>query len=224
MEVRDSSIKINWDFCLNLGEIDNNVQKVFKDKENHYMVFQNETVLFTEFKGDFCRIILEKFKDLFGINKTGTHIAKYNKKNIVINRIENTMNIKRYLYENNTTVKKLPISIKKEVQKIIAFKWIFCMKSINEKTIYIRTKPDSSVEVLSFNENSLSFYKDILSTRLIKDWFENGFEGLYFTCKELIDDRDISYLRLQIQKIIETYDRDLISWSNEIFKRLLSFY
>ncbi len=226
MEVKES-IKINWDCCINLGEISDKVEKVYESEDEDYLVLSKEKILFTDFKGNFTPIILEKIKDLFEISKNGIQVAKLNKKNILLHKIENTVNLKTYLFENNLTLKKLPLSFKKEVRKIIAFKWIFCLKTINEGSIYVRNQGSlgsSSPEILSFKENSFSYFNDSISQKLIKDWFDNGFEGFYNTCKELINDRDISFLRLQIQKIIETYDKDLIAWSNEIFKRLLSFY
>jgi hypothetical protein len=224
MEVDKSIIKIDWERCINLGEIGDKVEKVYENEEQKFLVLSKEKILFSDFKGNFSPIILEKIKDLFEIKKSGIQIAKLNKKNIILQRIENTVDLKTYMYENNLTYKKFPLSLKKEVRKIIAFKWIFCLKNINERTIYIRTNKDLSIDVLSFKENSITYSSDIIPQKMIKDWFENGFEGLYNTCKELIDDREISFLRLQIQKIIETYDRDLVSWSNEIFNRLLSFH
>jgi hypothetical protein len=229
MEVKES-IKIDWGCCSNLGEISDKVEKVYKIEDENYLVLSKEKILFSNFKGNFVPIILEKLKDLFEINKNGIQVAKLSKKNIVLHRTENTMNLKTYLFENNLTLKKLPLSFKKEVRKIIAFKWIFCLKIIKEASIYVRVIPETKhkeiklFEILSFNENTVSYFDDSISQKLINDWFDNGFEGFYDTCKELINDRDISFLRLQIQKIIETYDRDLVSWTNEIFRRLLSFY
>ena len=151
-------------------------------------------------------------------------LNKYNKKNIIISKVENTIELKKYLSDYDISIKKLPKEIRKEICKVIAFKWIFCLKNINENSIYLRIEKDNPVEILSFKEENHNYFNDNISGRIVKDWFEKGYEGFYDTCKELINDRDISLLRLQIQKIIESYDRNFIPWSNEIFKRLLNFY
>jgi glycosylphosphatidylinositol transamidase (GPIT) subunit GPI8 len=119
MEVDKSIIKIDWERCINLGEIGDKVEKVYENEEQKFLVLSKEKILFSDFKGNFSPIILEKIKDLFEIKKSGIQIAKLNKKNIILQRIENTVDLKTYMYENNLTYKKFPLSLKKEVRKII---------------------------------------------------------------------------------------------------------
>jgi hypothetical protein len=217
--------KITWDNSY-IGEINSLVKESKEDSKSiivelKFEEFNIETAILFNFES-FIPLICEEFKDLFKLRRSGKHIVKYQNKHMLMSKFDAQINLKEYMKINNIKTKNLPQYIINEVQKFIAFRWLICLKNIKENSLNIVFDKLNSPYIVSFFENEIN-YNSKTTKRLIDDWFEN-LENFYQVVKSLIDNRDISLLRFEIQKIIEKYDKNLIGWSNVIFNRMSGIY
>jgi hypothetical protein len=210
-------LKIDWDNTF-IGEIDKLVSESIEDKNVIYITISNEKASLYEFE-NFIPLICEEFKDLFKLRKSGKHIVKFKNKYKIMVKNKTQFNLKYYLESQDIKINKLPDYIKKEVQNFIAFRYICCLKINNEKCFDIVFDSLIPPYIIDKSEEEIK-YQSKISQRLINDWYGNT-ENFHNTIKELINDRDISLLRFQIQKIIEKYDKNLITWSNVIYNRMM---
>jgi hypothetical protein len=209
-------IKIDWDNTF-IGEIDTLVSESNNEKNKINILICNEKVSLYEFE-NFIPLICEELKELFKLRKSGKHIVKYKNKHMLMVKSKNQFNLKYYLESQNIKINKLPDYIKNEVKKFIAFRYICCLKTNTEKCFDIVFDPLVPPYIIDTSEDDIN-YNSKISQRLITDWYGNT-ENFHNTIKELINDRDITLLRFQIQKIIEKFDKNLITWSNVIYNRM----
>jgi hypothetical protein len=209
-------LKIDWDNTF-IGEIDTLVSEAIENKGIYNVTICNEKVSLYEFE-NFIPLICEELKDLFKLRKSGKHIVKYNNKHRIMVKNKTQFNLKYYLESQDIKINKLPEYIKNEVQKFIAFRYICCLKNNTEKCFDIVFDPLIPPYIIDKSEEEIN-YQSKISQRLINDWYGTT-ENFHNVIKKLIDDRDISLLRFQIQKIIEKYDKNLITWSNVIYNRM----
>jgi hypothetical protein len=214
--------KITWDNSY-IGEIDSLVSDEISEKKYlivslRYNEYTTEKAILYEFES-FVPLICEDFKDIFNLRKNGKHIVKYKSKHMIMIKYKLQTNLKDYMKMNSFEIKDLPDYIKKDIQKFIVFRYIFCLKNINETSFDIVYEAFNPPFIINNLENDLN-YKVKVTRRLINDWFGNT-ENFIKTIKSMINGRDISLLRFQIQNIIEKYDKNLIGWSNIIYNRLL---
>jgi hypothetical protein len=219
-EIKDQ--KINWDNSY-IGEIDLLVTQAIEDKK--YILIDlkcdtdtDEKAILYNFES-FVPLICEDFKDLFNLKKTGKHIVKYKHKHMLMVRFKTQANLRDYLKLNNINPRTVPDYLKEDIQKYIAFRYIFSLKTINETTLSIVFNSIFTPYIVSTFENELN-YRVKLSQRIIDDWFDD-IEHFHKVVKSMIGDRDVTLLKFQIQKIIEKYDKSLIGWTNVIYNRLL---
>ena len=209
--------KIEWDNSF-IGEIDSLVSEANTTNNIISIIINNEKALLYEFD-NFIPLICEELKDLFKLKKSGKHIVKYKHKHMLMVKNNTQFNLKYYLDFQKIKINKLPEYIKNEVQKFIVFRWLCCLKNNTEKCFDIVFEPLIPPYIVNNNEDEINFDSKI-SQRLIHDWFKNR-EEFNKIIESLIDNRDVSMLRFQIQKIIEKYNKNLITWSNVIYNRLL---
>ena len=222
-EIKDQ--KINWDNSY-IGEIDSLVSQNIEDKKYtfinlKYTESDNEKAILYNFDG-FIPLICEEFKSLFKLRNNGKHIVKYKNKHMLMVKHKTQTNLKDYLKVNNITIRSLPDYIKKDVKNFIAFRYLFCLKTINESSLDIVFEPSVVPYIINNLEQEIN-YKSKISQRLIDDWFDNT-ENFHQFIKTMIGDNDVTILKFQIQKIIEKYDKGLIGWSNIIYNRFLQIY
>jgi hypothetical protein len=111
-----------------------------------------------------------------------------------------------------------------EMRKIFAFRWLVCLNCNFESKIEVRINhglifPVSCYET-TFSLDSGSSKCRIPNT-IIKDWFDNDDEILEKTVKFLLEDKDPTLLKFEIQKIINKYSNRHIAWVNAIYEKLL---
>lgn len=222
MNVQIKEHKINWDNSY-IGEIDSLVSHSIEYKtyiiiDLKYDINTIEKAILYNFES-FIPLICEDFKELFNLRKTGKHIVKYRHKHMLMVRYKTQANLRDYFRINNIDIKRLPDCIRDEVQKYIAFRYLFCLKSINENKLNIVFESLMPPYILNGPEEELN-YKIKISQRLIDDWFDNT-ENFHKVIKNMINDRDVTLLKFQIQKIIEKYDKSLIGWTNVIYNKLI---
>jgi hypothetical protein len=215
--------KINWDNSY-IGDIDLYVSHSIEDNKCiavtlKYNENTSENAVLYEFE-NFIPLICEEFKVLLNLRKTGKHIVKYRNKHMLMVKYETQTNLKDYLKLNSINVRSLPDYLKNDVQKYIAFRYLFCLKTINESSLSIVFKSLGNPYIINSSENELN-YKSIVCQRIIDDWFGDT-ENFHQIAKSLIEDKDVTILKFQIQKIIEKYDKNLIGWTNVIYNRLLT--
>lgn len=221
MNIESSMERLKWDNSY-IGEIDSLVSHEIKEKKCivitiKYNISDSEKAILYEFES-FVPLICEDFKDLFNLRKTGKHIVKYKNQYMLMVRFKLQTNFKEYLKMNNYEIKDLPKNIKEEIQKFITFRYLFCLKNNKESSFDIIYEAFSPPYIINSSENEIN-YNVKITQRLIKDWFDSS-EHFHNTIKSMINDRDISLLRFQIQKIIEKYDKKLIGWSNIIYNKM----
>jgi len=221
MDTITAKVNFTWNNRY-LDKIDSFVKECKKIDDEKFAFFEDEDIKFhvrvNDFKNDFSMLIIEDCKDLFGLQRTGKNIAMLNKKYVVLSRFEDQCTLKDLL--KSQISKKISDFAKEEIQKIFAFRWLFCLKGLNENFIDVRNITSKEYIYISGIENGIN-YKSSVSKRLLDDWFDGSMENLYEKIRFMIAKRDISMLRIEISNIIQKYDKNLISWSNEIFKRLL---
>ena len=214
--------KITWDNTY-IEEIDHILSNIVEDKNKIYASIKinessNENIILYEFNG-FIPLICEEFKSIFNLRKTGKHIVKYKSKFMLMVRNTRQVSLKDCIENEFLKPNGLPDYLKEEVKKMIAFRWIFCLKNNNEKCFNLVYDPITPPYIINDCEDGLN-YKVKISQRLIDDWFGDT-EKFHDLIRSMICDRDVSLIRMQIQKIIEKYDKNLISWANVIYNRLL---
>lgn len=219
-EIKDH--KINWDNSY-IGEIDSLVIQSIEDKKYILVDLKYDTnvaekAILYNFE-NFIPLICEDFKELFNLRKTGKHIVKYKNKYMLMVRFKTQANLKDYLKINKIDSKNIPNYIKNEIQKYIAFRYLFSLKTINETSLSIVFESNVMPYIINSSEKEIN-YEIKITKRVIEDWFDN-IENFHKVIKSMINDRDVTLLKFQIQKIIEKYDKKMIGWSNIIYNRLM---
>jgi hypothetical protein len=224
-------IKFTWD-GTDIGPIDKSIYSCVKSEDDHilYIWTRNQKgehklipVKILKYKND-IPIIIDECKPLFGIKKVGKHKATLKSFPVILIRYQGDISLKRYLSDTMMTPDKTGKYFIEEIRKVFAFRWLLCLNNNFENTIEVRTGAGINYPI-SCRENTFNYDSSSVSTRIpktiIHTWFENKEELLDKTISSLVKDKDLSVLRFEIQKIIKKFDKQLISWNNGIFEKLL---
>jgi hypothetical protein len=230
-EMDKNPIKFTWDGS-DLGSIDKHIYSCVKSEDDHilYIWTKNQKgepklipVKILKYKNE-IPIIIDECKPLFGIKKVGKHKALLKSIPIILIRYQGDISLKRYLSDTMLVPEKTGKYFIEEIRKVFAFRWLLCLNNNFENTIEVRTGAGINYPI-SCRENTFNYDSTSSSTRIPKTivytWFENKDELVDSTINTLIKGKDLSVLRFEIQKIIKKYDKQLISWNNSIFEKLL---
>jgi hypothetical protein len=213
-----------WD-SSDIGDIDlraMDYQK--KDTYNIVYIWSGNNLIecrINKFK-DYVPLIADDLKKLFIIPRIGKHKAIFKKSPCILTRYSNLKPLEEFLEENKG--KTLPPSFRQEIKRLFAFRYLICLNCNFTNKIEVKVTKTDCYPVSSI-ETTFSLNPDSEASRIpkniLKEWFEGSEEKLYETCKELIDNRDLTFLRFRIEEIVRKYDHGRhISWVNAIYDRL----
>ena len=236
MEYSDTKplLNLQWD-GTDVGNIDSCVMSITKTEyeEDEYILglwslnSKNQRVI-TRAKllkyRDEVPLIADECKPLFGIKKVGKHKATLCGYEVILVRYQGDISLKKYLQDRNLKPEKTGVYFIEEMRKIFAFRWIMCLNNNFENTIEVRTE-GTTCHPISCKENTFSYHATENATRIpktiIKNWFEDNDDLSEKYIIDMLKDKDISMIRIQIQKIIMKFNKQLIGWNNSIFDKML---
>jgi len=226
-----SGLNITWDGS-DIGAIDNYIYQCQKLEDDHILTlitlnskgvvkFVHAKIL--RYKNE-VPFIIDECKPLFGIKKVGKHKATLKDVKVVLVRFQGDVSIKKYFKDTGLDPTKSGSHFKQELRKLFAFRWLMCLNCNYENTVEVRTGTGIN-HPISCRENTFNYDSSSLATRIpktiIKTWFDEDDALADETITELVKDKDPSILRFEIQKIISRFDKQLISWNNGIFDKIL---
>jgi hypothetical protein len=224
-------LKFTWNGS-DIGPIDGSIYSCQKSEDDHILHLWTKNskdqpklipVKILKYKNE-IPIIIDECKPLFGLKKVGKHKAMIRGIPIVIIRYQGDISLKRYLNDMLLTPEKTGKYFLEEIRKVFVFRWLMCLNNNWENTIEVRTGAGINYPI-SCRENTFNYDAASLSTRIprtiINTWFEGKDDLVDSSIESLIKDRDLSVLRFEIQKIINKFDKQLISWNNGIFDKIL---
>ena len=111
------------------------------------------------------------------------------------------------------------------MRNIFAFRYLVCLNCNFENKIDVRPGNDNPFPI-SCRETAFSLDNESNTSRIpksiIKRWFNGSDEILTDTAKELIADRDITFIKFKIQDIINTYESGRhMGWCNSVYDKML---
>jgi len=225
-------LRLNWDGS-NIGAIDEHLFDVHKKDDDHILTIWSLNkkggpklcqVKILKYKND-VPLIIDECKPLFGIRKIGKHKATLKEHLIILIQYQEDIPIKRYLLEMGLSPEKTGVHFIEEIRKLFVFRWFLCLNNNFENTVEVRTGSGMNYPI-SCRENTFNYDSCSAATRIpktvIKTWFNDDEDLVEDYISDFIRDKDISVLRFSIQKIIMRFDKQLISWNNAIFEKMLS--
>lgn len=223
--------KFTWDGS-DIGPIDGCIYSCQKSEDDHILHIWTKNqkgqaklipVKILKYKNE-IPIIIDECKPLFGLKKVGKHKAMIKAVPIVIIKYQGDVSLKRYLNDMLLVPEKTGKFFIEEIRKVFIFRWLMCLNNNWENTIEVRTGGGINYPI-SCRENTFNYDSTSLSTRIpktiINTWFNGKDEIIDSTIESLLKDKDLSVLRFEIQKIINKFDKQLISWNNGIFDKIL---
>lgn len=224
-------LKLNWDGS-DIGAIDENISHYRKWEDDHII-----TLWYTNAKGEKrlanakilrykneVPIIIDECKPLFGLKKIGKHKATLMAHKVILVKFQGDISLKKYLNDMLWTPKKTSVYFKEEIRKVFAFRHIMCLNNNFSNTIEVRTGGGINYPI-SCRENTFNYESGDPATRIpktvVKEWFNDSEDLVEEVLEKMVTGKDVSMLRIEIQKIIMKFDKHLISWNNGIFEKLL---
>ncbi len=164
-------------------------------------------------------VIIDEIKYIFNLKKIGT---RYNRKNIFYS----PYTVNGVWYEETRLSEidaKLTYFNLREGRKILAFRCLLGMTSINEKSILFRNG-----QLYDFNDNTCHEFdeKISLTMRIVKDWFNEidiNKTTLIMIKKPGVKDTVslILQVRLELTKVIELIDKKYVDLVSTVCNRLI---
>lgn len=223
--------KFTWDGS-DIGPIDGCIYSCQKSDHDHILHLWTKNpkgqpklipVKILKYKNE-IPIIIDECKPLFGLKKVGKHKAMIKDIQVVIVRYQGDISLKRYLNDMLLTPEKTGKYFIEEIRKVFVFRWLMCLNNNWENTIEVRTGSGINYPI-SCRENTFNYDASSLSTRIPKTimniWFDGSEDMIDIITQSFLKDKDLSVLRFEIQKIINKFDKQLISWNNSIFDKIL---
>lgn len=231
--VRDkmADIHLKWDGS-NIGPIDDNIYQCRKSEDDHiltlwYMNDKEEIKLIDvkvlKYKNE-VPIIVDECKPIFGLKKVGKHKATLKGEMVILVRYKGDISLKKFFTMTLMKPSKMGKPFIDEIRKLFVFRWFMCLNNNFDNTVEVRTGSGINFPI-SCRENTFNYDPDDKATRIpntvMKHWFEDD-EFLVDDCiLNFVKDKDVCMLRFEIQKVIMKFDKQLISWNNSIFEKLL---
>lgn len=224
-------IQLKWDGS-DIGPIDENIYDCKQFENDHVLTLWYQTpkgefklsqVKILKYKNE-IPIIVDECKQLFGLKKVGKHKASLKDNLIILIRYQGDVSLITYFKNMSISYKNAGSPFIHEMRKIFIFRWFMCLVNNFENIIEVRTGTAMN-HPISYRENNFNYDSTSFCTRIpktiIKKWFDNDELLVDSMITDFIKDKDISILRFEIQKIIMKFDKNLISWNNGIFERLI---
>jgi hypothetical protein len=231
--IKIPSLKFIWDGS-DIGPIDDHIYSCQKSEDDHILALwtknqkgESKLVLtkILKYKNE-IPIIIDEMKPLFGIKKVGKHKASIRGFPIILIRYQGDVSLKRYMNDSTFTPEKMGKSFIQEIRRLFAFRSLVCLNNNYENTLEVRTGSGIN-HPISCRENNFNYDSCSKATRIprtiVRTWFEDDIGLAEESILNLIKDKDLSILRFDIQKIIMKFDKQLISWNNAIFEKMLTF-
>jgi hypothetical protein len=226
-----TALNLTWDGS-DIGAIDNHIYQCQKFEDDHILTllalspkgmtkFVHVKIL--KYKNE-VPFIIDECKPLFGLPKTGKHKATLKDVKVTLVKFQGDISLKKYLKDTNFKPDKMGLYFLTEMRKLLAFRCLMCLNNNWENTIEVRTGTGINYPI-SCRENTFNYDPMSSATRIPKTLTKTWFNDDEFLADEittnLIKDKDVSMLRFEIKKIIMKFDKDLISWCNGIFDKIL---
>lgn len=225
------ALNLTWDGS-DIGAIDKYIYQCQKFEDDHILTLLTLSpkgitkfihVKILKYKNE-VPFIIDECKPLFGLQKTGKHKAKLKDARVTLVKFQGDVSLKKYLKDTNFKPETMGLYFLKEMRKLLAFRWLMCLNNNFENTIEVRTGTGINYPIScrenTFNYDALSNATRIPKT-LIKNWFNDDEFLADQVVTDLVKDKDVSMLRFEIKKIIMKFDKDLVSWCNSIFDKIL---
>lgn len=226
-----AGLNLTWDGS-DIGAIDNYIYQCQKFEDDHILTLLTITskgiakfihAKILKYKNE-IPFIIDECKPLFGLQKTGKHKATLKETKVTLVKFQGDISLKKYITDTNLKAEKMGLYFLTEMRKLLAFRWLMCLNNNWENTIEVRTGAGINYPI-SCRENTFNYDAMSLATRipktLIKTWYNDDEFLADQTIGDLVKGKDVSMLRFEIQKIIMKFDKDLVSWSNSIFDKIL---
>jgi hypothetical protein len=211
--------KIEYGNCIDIWTRVTKVKKSGEQTEVNKLL----PVKILKFKNE-IPLISDEFKSLFKVPQTGMHKATFSGTECIIQRTIDDIPLDKYL--EKTPKNKITPLFYSEIRKIFAFRWLMCLNCNYENKLDVRVDGGSAFPI-SCKETTFSLDGDKNACRIpknvLKEWFENKEEIFQDTVKELLNDRDPNYLKIEIVKIINKYSNKYIGWANSIYNKVIQF-
>jgi hypothetical protein len=224
MEEKDVLV-LKWDGS-DLGDIGSHITHIlnFKNITYYYLLASFITskptyhmVSLKEYK-DSVPLICDELKPLFNLSKIGRHKVTIASKEYIMDRFHNQES------KMDPEYTKIYPHITNSVKLCYTFRWIMGLTLSHDSSLIIRKYPNGLITAISSRENNLD-YSDLkrgskLSQRCLKLWFNNDNEDIDKTVKLMINNRDLIFLRFDIDRIVRRVDKDMVWWTAFIIERL----
>jgi hypothetical protein len=174
-------------------------------------------------------LIVDSMKKYFSLIKNNYVIANIKNERYLIYRSHNHISVEDYLKVNSIKY------IIDSVRDIFAFNWFMCVKNgvclSYEKNIKIRTfNPlitnigECTLSLLPYTIGETGYIsdinKDIISPTILNKWFDGKLETFYKVARRLLEGIDADAFRNYLEEIINFYNKDYISWVNNVYNRV----
>lgn len=207
-------LHLPWDGS-DVGEVSTHVVHVIDGSTTKLLVFDNGISAFiTKFLGTIC-LIADELKPIFGLEKIGRHVCKYNGENAMLHRTIGTE------HRISDVESQVPLE---DVRRSIFFRWVLGLTLNRESSLLRREYKSGVVRVTSYNEPnynymSLSPQGSVVTKKMLKKWFVTYDEYDKFVVT-VVGTSTYFELSERIRKVIERIDLKHGIWTASMMSRL----
>lgn len=180
-------------------------------------------------------LIVDELKKVFGITKNGRHKAIIAGQNVILCRSFLVDKDSRYksgeinLLEVKETLGKhfFKEHLVKDIKKCFVFRLILGLTKTTEESVSITFRPTGLLTAGTCRETKIiTPYEDKKTDQariyksVMKEWFNNSYDEVNKILSEMIDERSVNQLRIEMIDIARKFDKELIWWPGLIARRI----
>jgi hypothetical protein len=224
-DVQPEILVLKWDGS-ELGDISNYITHTYETSTQIYYYIMGSFIITTptyhivtlkEYKNN-IPLISDELKPLFNLPKVGRHSVTLNDKRYIMSRY--------YGHEFRLEPQYIKVfpQLGNSIKLCYTFRWILGLTLSTDSSMIIRQYPNALITAISYKERNLD-YTDLkrgskLSQKCLRQWFNDSNEEINKTVKLMINDRDLTLLRFDIDRIVRRVDKNMVWWTAFILERL----
>jgi len=209
---------LKWDGS-DLGDISNHITHTHESSTQTYYYIMGSFIIVTlkEYRNN-IPLISDELKPLFNLPKVGRHCVAVGNKKYIMSRY--------YGHEFQLEQKYIKVfpQLGNSIKLCYTFRWILGLTLSSDSSMIVRKYPNELITAISYKEINLD-YTDLkrgskLSQKCLRQWFNDSNEEINNTVKLMINDRDLSLLRFDIDRVVRRVDKNMVWWTAFILERL----
>lgn len=204
-----------WDGS-NVGKVDEWIVKSEVVNGNTMIHFTDGTIAIGNGYFNSIPLIADELKPLFGIVKIGRHRCIIGGKDAIISRVEGV--------EFPFTTSFATQDHLESIRRAYVFRWALGLVSNVDASLWVRQYKNGLSFVTSYKETKFDYASQsaqgsCISGTILRRWF-NTWDVVDETMSNIFKDVNMAYLRFAIEDIVKRLDRQLITWTSSIIKRI----